>query len=445
MRLTDADLTALPCAAAWHDAAGTLIAQTPEWRGPGPGTVSFRSGRLQLFVSPDDSDADVDALTVVLLNALREAVAATSGDHQRRLAMLAAGLELVAGRSPNGLPGTTADVAGLLTAATAVLNPRIELALGTWPAFPVEMPEVVALALKQLVANAQRHDGATTVHLTVSAGPVFVLRWRGTKPAIAVRTSRDTSRRERWGLGYVWNAADALGGVALAPSPCPDQPTHLEASLDLSPGSRRLTLPVAAVSHGGRIERATTPWGQETGLPTGRLAVDTIDDIVHLARATPNAIVACGGFRARDVGRRTWVCLPPMGVRDRALDLLRGLAHEHDLLRAPNPYRTRIVALVLLLRAALGEQLPGWDPVEFRQQFPRSCSGAGVTTPALPASSVTPAPDPMLAAYLLAELGGEIRIVDRRWALRPEGGRDGHPLIRLFSLPDGTIPLARPR
>jgi hypothetical protein len=47
----------------------------------------------------------------------------------------------------------------------------------------------------------------------------------------------------------------------------------------------------------------------------------------------------------------------------------------------------------------------------------------------------------MLAAYLLAELGGEIQVVGRRWVLRPESRGQQRALVRLFGAADGTVQL----
>jgi len=443
VRLTDADLPQIPLPAAWLDDDDRVHAATPEWRGAGPGTSVYRVGRLRLVVAPDDHDPDISTLCQHLVEELRAAAGAATGAHRRRMELLTAGLAMVAG-TPSEASGTTADVAELLRAGVAVLNPPIDVVTLQWPLLPVAAPAATALALKQMIANAQRHDGAAAIRIAVTPGLLFRLQWRGDVRAADVRSSRHQALRERWGLGFVWQAADTLGGIALGPFPSPTDPLRSEMTLEVNPANQRLTLPLAAAGPDARIQRATGTWEQETRLLPGSLLGGQPAEAYSLAQQMPGAAVESGSFRARQAPNRTWICMTPAGARDRAIDVIRGLAHEHDLLRATEPYRTRLVALAILLRAALGERLPGWNLTAFRQQFRAACDSQGVRPPTLPSPAFSPAPDPMLAAYLVGQLGGDIRLSGKQWVLHPSPTAQNAVIARLLATQTGDVALTSP-
>ncbi len=438
MRLMTADVAELPLAAALLDAAGNVVAATPEWRGSGPGSTTYRVGAIRLVVAGDDSDADLVAVTAQLVAELR-AVAATEGEPQRarRLAMLAAGIGLVAGCA-EPRPGSTTEVLAFLDAAVAAVSTAPVTVTAHHPG-SVPDAAMTALALKQIVVNARRHDDATAVALRVEPGPQFVLEWSGVglPSPTGVATARHQAERQRWGLGYVRLAADALGAVALAPMAIAPRTVEAVLALDTAP---RLRLPLAAIGDDGRVERASPAWDEETRLPPGSAVPVGLAQLVADARARPGSIAVDGPRRARRGLRRTWVAMPPQDAADRARDAIRGLIHEQDLWDAPEPYRTRVHALVQIVAVLLGDPMPRHTPDSFRMAFPAACAALGVAT----APRFTPsgaAPDPALLAYLLwsldavpVESGNGVTLVV------PEARRDD-PVVRRLADATGTIVL----
>lgn len=414
----------LPLPAALVDGEGGTVAVTPEWSGPCPGTLSYRAGAGHLLVAPDAPTPELDALMGRLLGEVRAAAAALSGDAALQASVLAAGLELVAGRPAGAGPaGGAEEVVALTAAAVGARTQDLGVqVLGPLPDVPVPAPAAIALALVQLAVNAHRHEEARRVFLRVAPGPTFSVEWPApARAAGPVRSHRHALRRPRWGWGYVRMVADALGGVALPPGPA--GPGLTGACLGL--GSARLGLPLACVRD-GRVERATEAWDEDPAMPAqGEPAGGPLAALVAAAAAQPGRIAYGGLHRARLRRGRTWAALAPESGSSRARDLLRGLHHERALWSAPEPQATRVSALTTLLQVAMGEPWPSAPPSVWAEVLPGACAALGVPPPA-PVDWVCP-PDPRATAFLLAETGG--RLVgrgDEAWLVAAAGD----PLLR---------------
>src|ERR1700733_4222676 len=325
VNLSLAEIAELPLAAALVDAAGTVIARTPEWDGPGPGAVSYPVRSVRLVVRTQPASAQCDELLTRLLDAIEAAARGLDGTQAQRVRILGGSLRLVAGREPGGW-GTTDDVIELaragITARTAL---TVDAVAGN--ARPVLGPDCAAPVLVQLAVNAERHDGATGVRLEVDR-TTFRVVWRHTGAAPRITTARRRAERDRWGLGFARIAADAIGGTVYPPRATGDG--ALAATLEL--GIRRLALPLAAVRD-GRICRATRSWDEETGLapgsPTG--LGSKLATIEAAAASVPGRIVVDGGFSARAGLRALWVAVPPDNATVRAREVITGLIHERAL------------------------------------------------------------------------------------------------------------------
>ncbi len=244
MNLSLAEIAELPLAAALVDAAGAVIARTPEWDGPGPGAVSYPVRSVRLVVRTQPASAQCDELLSRLLDAIDAAALALSGTQAQRVRMLGGSLRLVAGREPGGW-GTTDDVIELARAGiTARTGLTVEAIAG--PARPVLGPEVCRAGARP--ARGQRgasrrgergpsrgrsHDVSCRVAARRSAAP-------------RIATARRRADRDRWGLGFARVAADAIGGTVYPPRALGDG--TLAATLEL--GIRRLALPLAAIREG---------------------------------------------------------------------------------------------------------------------------------------------------------------------------------------------------
>jgi len=435
MRLLPGDVRELPLATALVGDDGAVLAATPEWQRAGPGSTTYRIGAVRLIVAEDDVDADLAIITSRLVAELRLA-AATEREplRARRMAMLAAGIGLVAGACELR-PGSTADVVTLLEAGVAAVS-MTPVTVGEHHRGPVPDAAVIALALKQLVVNARRHDDAIRVDLRIAPGPRFTLEWDGAPPPQGVVTTRHQADRPRWGLGYVRLAADAVGAVALAPAPI--GPRRVQAVFAVDPSPRR-HLPLAAIGDDGRVERASPAWDEETHLTPGSVPPDDLARLVAAAQGRPGSVVVDGPRRARSGPRRTWVAIPPEGARDRAADAIRGLAHEQDLWVAGEPHRTRVEALVHLLAVLLGDPLPRRSPEAFHAAFPAACAALGMSPqPRLEVSGA--APDPSLTAYLLQSLDA-VPVSDDVCSIAVPPHRRDDPLARRLADADGTIHL----
>jgi hypothetical protein len=430
MRLDPAEIAELPFPAGLFDRSGSLVAATPEWRGPLPGSVSFFTGAGHLVVGATTPTArELEALMTELLRAIRAALPAMEHAAALRTAVLLAGLELVSGRPLDDRDvGTTSDVLEYAVASIRTRAPSLAVEIlpeerpGSVPA-----PATVALALVQFAVNASAHefaDAARTrrldsVRLRVANGPSFYVEWpTESHSEVAVRTARHQGRRARWGWGYVRMAADALGGAALPPGRTGG---GMEGAC-LSIGSRMLTVPLACFD-GGRLRRRTQSWEQETlhVAEDERSAIEgELRELLVTATADPGAIVTSELLCARHTGGRTWAALPPEAGSHRVRDVLRGLDHERALWAAPEPHATRVHALTVVLARAAGDDWPTFDAGTWAALFPVACDAVGVRAPDLSGAAVYP--DPRVAAYLLAELGGELSVADDVVVYRPPPG-----------------------
>jgi hypothetical protein len=258
------------------------------------------------------------------------------------------------------------------------------------------------------------------VALRVAAGPTFYVEWPGSDVVSAeVRSHRHVLRRRRWGWGYVQMVADALGGSALPAGPT--GPGRQGASLGL--GAARLTLPVACV-RADRVERATLSWDQDPDVPAfGQPLAGALAELVRRTEANPGRIEFQDLYRGRSEGGRTWIVLSPESDSARARDLLRGMTHEQALWNAPEPHSTRVHALATLLAGALGEPLPAVPPGVWREVLPEACAALSLEVP--PPADAMILPDPRLAAFLMAEAGGQLVISGDEVRLRAPD----HPLL----------------
>src|ERR1700730_15946652 len=55
LRLDPIDVPYLPLPAAMLDRTGHPVAQTPEWRGAGPGSLTYHAGQAQLVIGPTEA------------------------------------------------------------------------------------------------------------------------------------------------------------------------------------------------------------------------------------------------------------------------------------------------------------------------------------------------------------------------------------------------------
>jgi hypothetical protein len=435
VNLTLAEIAELPLAAALVDAAGAVVARTPEWDGPGPGAVSYPVRSVRLVVRTEPASAQCDELLGRLLDAIDSAALALTGTQAQRVRMLAGSLRLVAGREPGGW-GTTDDVIDLARAGiTARTGLRVEVAAGA--ARPVLGPEIAALVLVQLAVNAERHDDAAAVRLEVDR-TTFRVVWRHSGASPRITTARRRAERDRWGLGFARIAADAIGGTVYPPRATGDW--ALTATLEL--GIRRLALPLAALRD-GRVLRATRSWNEETGLapgsPTGpgsRLAT-----IEAAAASVPGRIVVDAGFSARVGLHALWVAVPPDDSSVRAREVVAGLVHERALSdHIDEPARSNIGGLALLLATLLGEPMPRVPIAAWSRrlhELPRVVAMTG----GLPEFDGVGAIDPQVVAVLASSGAGFEIDGDRLWLRVREECRDDAAVRVLLRPGENRIPL----
>ena len=435
MRLEAGEVPALPLPAALVDPDGSVISHTPEWAGRCPGTVMFQAGQGNLLVSPDAATPELDLLMDRLLTELRDAADGLDGDERRRMRVMTAGLELVAGRPPAHVSHGTAEevVASALTAISARAQGLGVQVVGPLPRVTVPAPAALALALVQLAVNAQRHENAPRVVLRVDRGPTFTVEWPASTPApVRLSTHRHVLRRAGWGWGYVQMVADALGATALPPAPI--GPDTRGACVSL--GAPRLGLPLAVIQE-ERVARSTQAWDQDPQCAGfGRVVDGVLVRLVAEASRQPGRIVYADLYRARLHRRRTWVVLTPESGSTRVRDLLAGLQHERALWRAPEPHATRASALSTLLQVAMGDPWPSVPPAVFADVFPAACASLGVAPPE-PVDAVA-YPEPRVTALLLAELGGKlIRHGEEAWLVPPPGAA-ANPLLHALGTTSGA-------
>jgi hypothetical protein len=434
VNLSIAEIAELPLAAALVDSGGEVVARTPEWDGRGPGAVSYPVRNMRLVVRTRPASPHCDEVLSRLLDAIDGAAAGLESTQAKRVRMLGGSLRLVAGREPGGW-GTTDEVLDLaqagITARTAL---AVEICTGA--VRPVLAPEVAALVLVQLAVNAERHDAATAVRLGVDRTTFRVVWPRVGKPA-SIRTARRYADRERWGLGFARNAADAIGGSVYPPRAFGEG--SMAATLEL--GVRRLALPLAAVRE-GLVCRATRSWDEETSLaPGGAMSAGSrLANLCAAAQEQPGWIVS-DGWSARATSRMTWVAVPPDDSAVRARDVVTGLVHERELSDGiAEPARSTIGGLALLLASLLGEPVPRVPMGAWTRRMAELASAFEITQP-IPSFDGVGAIDPAIVAVLASSAVGFEIEGDRLWLRIREGCREDAAVRVLLRPGEDRIPL----
>src|SRR5437660_1443231 len=134
MRLDPTEIPRLPLPAALIDRQGSVVSATPEWEGPMPGSICYHNGEARLLVAPDGQAWPAqEAVMRRLLDEMRAAVAAMSGEQAVCAAVLGSGLELVAGWPPD--EGPYESVGDVLDRARTVIRTRPWRAR-SWPTWP---------------------------------------------------------------------------------------------------------------------------------------------------------------------------------------------------------------------------------------------------------------------------------------------------------------------
>jgi hypothetical protein len=428
MNLTVGELAELPLAAALIDGDG-IVAHTPEWRDAGPGAVGYRVRRSHLVVSTDEAHPLCAHALDRLLNEMDTTASSLPRRQALRVRMLAASLRIVAGRSVS-TSGTSAEV---LEHACAGIASRTALSVCIEEAeqFAVDAPEVAALVLVQLAANAERHDHADSLTLR-AASRSFAVSWQGSPGAPGAVTARRRAERERWGLGFARIAADSIGGAVYPPTACADGVRT--ASLEV--GLNRLALPLALIRDGG-VCKATRAWDEESGLVPGAVvpAGSRTARCVAAATARPGQPVRVEGWSARTGRDGTWVAIPPDAVIDRARDVLDGMVHERALWDSvPEPGRSRIVALAAILASMLGADLVRVPGETWNRRAPEVARAFGIAMP-LPRFQGAGAVDPRVALFLAAEYGERLEADGDELYLRIAREQRDDPIVRVFLAP----------
>src|SRR2546430_8220702 len=209
-------------------------------------------------------------------------------------------------------------------------------------------------------------------------------------------------------------------------------------------GSRMLTVPLACYDD-GKLRRRTQSWEQETVHVAAEdrpgIEAELRELLEEAAGAEPGTIVTRDVFCARRTGLRTWAALPPEAGSHRVRDVLRALDHERALWAAAEPHATRVHALTVVLARAAGDDWPTFDPSTWASLFPVACAAMGVAAPEVAGAAVYP--DPRVAAYLLAELGGGLSGAGAAGGDRPPAARGTDPrLTGLGPVPGGRDPPA---
>lgn len=440
MNLTLADLRSLPFASALIGRDGEVVAHTPEWHGDGPGSASYPVRRSRLVVCVEPAAPRCAALLGRLLDELDAAALEALTPHSLQLRMLAASLRVVAGRSVH--EHDVLSVGEVLQLAQAGIEARTGLrhritGYERGSAVAVRGGAAAALVLVQLAVNAERHDGATAVHLSAATGELRV-EWESRSPG-AVSTGRRRQDRARWGLGFARIAADAIGGVVHPPQPRGER--TVVAALEF--GVPQLTLPLAAVRD-GHVVRATRAWDDETGAVPGTPVITTpgLLDAAHAAAVTPGSIVRAGTFTARQSPDQSWIGVPPDDVADRARDVIDGLAHEQALVDGvAEPRRSRIHALAQLLGHALGAPLQRVPSPAWTERMRTLAPLYGLAM-AVPEPCGVGATDPAVSALLAAEAGERFEVEgDALWLVLRPNIEHGTLTAALLSEDEGRVRL----
>jgi hypothetical protein len=433
MRIDPAAVPTLPLPAALLTADGQVWSATPEWQGRRAGSLLYRVGEgASLLISPDDGSEALDALLDSLLGEIRLLSSQIGEEAARRIQVLVAALQLVAGRSLGELgQGTTDDVIDLVLAALPARVPG----LAGWkiqaarPPPMVRAPAAIALALLQFADNACKHEQASELTFRVDgSGPAFFVEWSTHSPGHRRVPGRRSGDRGGWGWVYVQMAADALGAIALAPREIRDGVEGVTFLL----GSSVPGLPLARID-GGSVVDCSQSWNSDPALPALHRPVEgKLAQLVRLAAERPGQLVSHLSFGARRLqdGSTLVAALPETGM-GRAREVLRGLAHEHSLWEAPEPHGSRAYTLVMLTRIVTGDRWPRVTKTDWDETFPVRCAALGVR--AVPELDVLEYPDPRLAAYLLAELRGQLEVRGGDVYVQPDPECRDHPLMRLLS------------
>ncbi len=434
MNLSIAEIAQLPVAAALLDSTGDVVARTPEWDGAGPGAVSYPVRNMRLVVRTRPASPHCDEVLSRLLDTIDGAVRALEPTQAKRVRILAGSLRLLGGREPGGW-GTTDEVLDL---ARAGIGARTGLTVdtSTGSVRPVLAPEVAALVLVQLAVNAERHDAAEAVRLEVDR-TTFRVIWKRAGPGGPIRTARRYADRERWGLGFARNAADAIGGSVYPPRALGDG--NVAATLEL--GVRRLSLPVAAVRD-GLVCRATRSWDEETsitpGSPVG--AGSRLGTLCAAAATEPGRIVT-DGWSARATARTTWAAVPPDDSTVRAREVVAGLVHERALSdQVAEPARSTIAGLALLLGTLLGEPMPRIPMAAWERRMRELVPPFAITDP-IPTFDGVGAIDPQVVALLASSSDGFEIEGDRLWLRIRDECRDDAAVRVLLRRGEDRIPL----
>lgn len=427
MNLTVAQARELPFAAALFS-GDELLAATPEWTGAGPGAVTYPVRGSRLVVSTQAGPDTCVPLVSRLLDEVARVAASVPRVQSLRARMLADSLCIVAGRHVAGA-GSSSDV---LEHACAGIASRTALRVGVDECDDVRVaaPSVAALALVQLAVNAEAHEGAQMVGLSARHG-CFTVAWSGHDDARRgpATTARRRADRARWGLGFARIAADAIGARLFPPTG-----ESCARSAILETGLHHLALPLALLRD-GVVVKATRAWDEETSLlpgspvPAGSRAARCVER----AAAVPGTLVVTEGWSSRRSARcGTWVAVPPDGVMDRAHDVLDGIAHERALWAgAPEPARSRIVALAAIVTALLGGELDRVPGSAWNERAREVASTYGLTMP-VPHFDGTGAVDPRVALFLAEEFGERLETDGDDLYLRIAARHRHDPLVRVL-------------
>ena len=416
MNLSIAEVSRLPLACAVLDPQGAVIAATPEWIGPSPGSVSYPMRRNRLVINESEVDPDTEVVLDRLLTAMDEVAVTEQADRGRRVQMLSASLRIVAGRQVT-TRGTTDDVLEYAVVGIAART-QVVTEVARSDVLEVLGPEVAALVLTQFAANAEAHEGVSRVTLRQQRLR-FRVEWAGHQGGRQVDTTRQQAGRQRWGLGFARIAADTLGAAVYTPIEVADG--VVAATIEL--GVERLALPVA-VLRGELILRATHPFESEAGCTAGDVlpADSPLLELARVAEAAPGLVAVGAGWCARATGPLVWLAQPPDGITDRAKDVLHGVSHERALWEdVGEPGEASIFALATLLAVNLGGKYPRTPAEPWNRAMARLAGSFGLhDVPTFEGMSVV---DARVCAYLARELGDGFEMDGDDLWLRVRGDR----------------------